>query len=99
MEFSNLYRTFFNFLKNYAPVSIVMDGVDNVESIGPSSVKVGRSCGSNIRVLNEDKVQGSGGLGSNASLGALECDSVVPTVILSVPIREPNPLNPLTMSS
>jgi len=66
-----------------------MDGVDNVESIGPSGVKIDRRCGSNTRVLNEDKVQGSGGLGSNTTLGAFECDSVVPTVIPSVPIMNP----------
>jgi len=62
-----------------------MDGVDNIESIGPSSVKVDRCCGGNSGVLGEDKVQGGGGLGSNASLGTFECDSVIPTVILSVP--------------
>jgi len=49
-----------------------MDGVDDVESIGPSSVKVNLRCRSNIRVLGEDKVQGGGRLGSNATLGAFE---------------------------
>ena len=33
-----------------------MDGVDDVESIGPSSININLRCRRNIRVLGEDKV-------------------------------------------
>ena len=67
-----------------------MDGVDDVESIGISSVKVDLRCRRKFGVHREDKVQDGGGLCSIA------CHSVVTSVIPSVPVKSFK--NPLTTS-